>query len=124
MKQSLRTRSTKTNSTQGTYLYSKSRMCYIFLGSEVTADLEDTGVPKEYLLGFFSSLFSCIRPAMISLAYHGQVVIYFIEEAKLDPEIKGDYFIGTPFVVTTTTAASLQSYFPIGKEAVNHVLIH
>ena len=87
MKQSSRTRSTKTNSTQGIYLNSKSRMRYILLGSKVAADLEGTGDPKEYLLRNSSSSFGHMRPAMISPADHGLVIIYFMKEATLDPEI-------------------------------------
>ena len=61
--------------------------------------------------------------AVTSREDHGSVIIYFMEEGKLNPAIRGDYFVGTPFMSTTTEAVLLQSYFPTRKESVNYVLV-
>ena len=107
----------------GTYVYSGNRLRHTLLPSEVSYCPDTSGDDKDYMLANSSSKFGTMRPCIISMTEVGATVLYFIDESLIPTDIKDDYHVGTPFIKTTTAAASLSDYFPAGEENTPHVLM-
>ena len=117
MKETSKKRSKTILNTAGSYVYSKGKLRHVLLPGEISACIDDTADNKDYMLSNSSSALGEMKPCLISMTTVGATVIHFIEESTIPANIKADYHIGTPFVSTTPSAASLATYFPVGNEA-------
>ena len=106
---SIKCATTIISGTTCSYVYSSCKLHHIFICSTISADQEGNGNDKQIMFGNSSTKFGNMQPCMISMTENEGVILFFIEETKVPPNIlhQGDYHIGALFTSTTWDIAIL-----------------